>query len=453
MRWRIRACAKPKSARSPRKRRAAAKAAKWSTRPSAKPPMRASARRKSATSTTRRPSARPAKSPRSVWARMKSGSRVRAAWRSKPKTMTGRQSRAVPAARLWRPVIVFGFERHAARTRLPDFILAQTLLGDFAGLALGLLVVLVALFLLALARIGGFALGLVDHFAALAAASLFLGDLALFGFAHARIRQRMGARDALLVGQRAQHHAGWLRRLGGHRRRRGFGLGGRLPCGLDGCRLGLDLGRSADAAAFDLLDHDLLAAAVTEALAHHARLVARLERQLGDAQFLFARGLCVAHSEFCPRAPSVGACALTKSGEFPVRKRSKRSTRARKVSLTGPASRAACTTFGRFNAKSNCALENISTIAISRDFSGVLRCNAASSLRFPPAAASGSPPPAPRSTTRSSATCLAKPPTTWPALPAIASASSGCWSAARSMRSSSRSVVVSRSAATRTLRL
>src|ERR1019366_6246279 len=210
-------------------------------------------------------------------------------------TCRGRTRGAAGTARLWRPVIVFGFERHAARTRLPDFILAQTLLGDFAGLALGLLVVLVALFLLALARIGGFALGLVDYFAALAAACLFLGDLALFGFAHARIRQRMGARDALLFGQRAQHHAGWLRRLGGYRGRRGFGLGGRFPCGLDGCRLGLDLGRSADAAAFDLLDHDLLAAAVTETLAHHARLGARLERQLGDAQFLFARGLCVAH--------------------------------------------------------------------------------------------------------------------------------------------------------------
>ena len=49
-------------------------------------------------------------------------------------------------------------------------------------------VVLAALFLLALARIGGFAFGLVDDFAALAAARLFLGDLALFGFAHARIR-------------------------------------------------------------------------------------------------------------------------------------------------------------------------------------------------------------------------------------------------------------------------
>src|SRR5450755_1799543 len=71
-----------------------------------------------------------------------------------------------------------------ARLRRP-FIVAETLLGDFAGLALGFLVVLAALVFLALARIGGFALGLVDDFAALATARLFLGDLALFGFAHA----------------------------------------------------------------------------------------------------------------------------------------------------------------------------------------------------------------------------------------------------------------------------
>src|SRR5664279_2237756 len=300
-------------------------------------------------------------------------------------TCRGR-TRGAGTARLRRPVIVFDFQRHAAWTRLADFILAKTLLGDFAGLALGFLVVLAALVFLTLARLGGFALGLVDDFAALAAARFFLGDLALFGFAHARIRQRMGARDALFLGQGAQHNAGRLGGLGG--RWRGFARGGRLSHGLDRRRLGLDLGRSTDAAAFDLLDHDLLAAAVTEALAYHARLGARLERQLANAEFLFAGILSFAHSEFCPCAPSVGACALTSSGEFPVRKRSKRLTRARKVSLTGPASRAACTTFGRFNAKSNWVPENVSTIAVSPDFSGVLRCNAASSLRFPSAAAS-----------------------------------------------------------------
>src|SRR6185437_1213945 len=126
--------------------------------------------------------------------------------------------------------------------------------------------------------------------------------------------------------------------------------GGRLLRGLGRRRRGPDLGRAADRAAFDLLDHDRLAAAMAEALAHHARLGARLERQLAEPEFLFARVFRVAHSVICPCAPSASSCALPSSGESPVRKRSKRLTRTRKVSLTGPASRAACITFGRFNA-------------------------------------------------------------------------------------------------------
>ena len=125
---------------------------------------------------------------------------------------------------------------------LLDLVVAETLLGDFAGLALGFLVVLAALVFLALARFGGFALGLVDHFAALPAARLFLGDLALFGFAHARIRQRMGARDALLFGQvRSTTPDGLGASADG--RRRGFAGGGRLARRLDRRRLGLGLGR------------------------------------------------------------------------------------------------------------------------------------------------------------------------------------------------------------------
>src|SRR6185437_14290422 len=293
---------------------------------------------------------------------------------------------AAGTARGARSVVVVGFQRHAARGQFLDFVFAETLLGDFAGLTLGLFLVLAALFFAAFAFFGGFTLGLVDHVAGLAAARLFLGNLALFGFAYARIRQCMGARNALFFGQSAQHDAGWLRRINGCSNRRG--LGGRFLGGFDRRRFGLDLGRAADAAAFDLLDHHLLAAAVTEALAHHARLGARLERQLADAEFLFARVFRFAHSVICPCAPSVGACALTSSGEVPVRKRSKRLTRTRKVSLPGPASRAACTTFGRFNAKSNWLPVNIVMIAISRDFSAVLRCKAVSSLRFPSAAAS-----------------------------------------------------------------
>jgi hypothetical protein len=127
-------------------------------------------------------------------------------------------------------------------------------------------------------RVSGFTLGLVHDLAAGAAARFFLGDLALFGFAHARIRQRMGACNALVVGQGAQHHAGNLRCIGRRRRwrRRGLGCGAAFLRRLHRRRLGLGFGRPADAAAFDLLDHDLFAAAVTEALAHHARLGARL---------------------------------------------------------------------------------------------------------------------------------------------------------------------------------
>src|SRR5262249_12345825 len=122
-----------------------------------------------------------------------------------------------------------------------------------------------------------------------------------------------------------------------------------------GCGRGFRLGFSSDHAPFDLLNDNLLAAPMTEALAHRSCLGARLERQrlAGDAKFFLARVLCLAHSVLCPYAPSVGACALTASGEKPVRKRVRRATRARNVSLPGPASRAACTTFGRLNAKSN----------------------------------------------------------------------------------------------------
>ena len=231
----------------------------------------------------------------------------------------GRRTRgAAGTPRRARRFILVGFERHAARGRLLDLVLAEALLGDFAGLALGFFVVLAALVFLALARFGGFALGLVDDLAALAAARLFLGDLALFGFAHARIGQRMGARDALFLGQRAQHDAGRLRLP-----RRGAARGAALAAAagffarLDRRRLGLGLGRSADAAAFDLLDHDLLAAAMAEALAHHARLGARLERQLAETLSFFSPGFFVSLIHvFCPRAPSVGACALTSIGRI-----------------------------------------------------------------------------------------------------------------------------------------
>src|SRR4029078_795722 len=135
--------------------------------------------------------------------------------------------------------------------------------------------------------------------------------------------------------------------------------------------------------------HDLLAAAMAEALAHDTGLGAWLEcqRLARDAELLLAGGLGLAHSVLCPYCPPVGACALTVSGERPARKYVKRATRVRKVSLPGPASRAACTTFGRFNAKSNWAPEKSPMTAISRtfssSFSSLLRRKRPSSLRFP----------------------------------------------------------------------
>ena len=95
------------------------------------------------------------------------------------------------------------------------FFLAEALLGDFVGLALGFFLVLAAFFFLVLARFGGLALGLVADLARRAPARLFLGDLALFGLAHAAVGERVGARGALFLGQRAQHDAGRLRRFGG----------------------------------------------------------------------------------------------------------------------------------------------------------------------------------------------------------------------------------------------
>ena len=107
---------------------------------------------------------------------------------------------------------------------------AEALLGFLFGLALGFFVVLVALVFLALARFGGFALGLSIASRLARRRGFFLGDLAFFGFAHARIAERMRARAALFLGQRAQHDAGWLRRGRGRlarcRRCRAQRLGG-----------------------------------------------------------------------------------------------------------------------------------------------------------------------------------------------------------------------------------
>ena len=98
-----------------------------------------------------------------------------------------------------------------------DGLGAEALLGDFVGLALGFFVVLAALFFVALARFRRRALGALDFFAALADARFFLGDLALFRLAQTRVGERMRARAALFLGERAQHDAGGFRSSSGGR--------------------------------------------------------------------------------------------------------------------------------------------------------------------------------------------------------------------------------------------
>src|SRR5260370_1112128 len=78
----------------------------------------------------------------------------------------------------------------------------------------------------------------------------------------------------------------------------------------------------------------------------------------------------------------------TCSDREPVGKRSRRETRARNVSLSGPASRAACITFDRPNAKSNCTEVNVSITRIST--TTARQCSAPASYRVP----SVRPPPA-----------------------------------------------------------
>ena len=61
----------------------------------------------------------------------------------------------------------------------------------------------------------------LELFALVPAARFLFGDLALFGLAHLGVGQRVGARAALFLGERAQHDAGRLRRRGCGRSRCG----------------------------------------------------------------------------------------------------------------------------------------------------------------------------------------------------------------------------------------
>ena len=200
-----------------------------------------------------------------------------------------------------------------------------------------------------------------------AAAGLLFGDLALFGFAHARVGERMRARTALFLGQRAQHDAGRLRRSGGRgrggRRRGGCAAVRRRRARFGATRRGAAASAFASAAP---MTRRLTFSTTTCLLRPWLKLwrttpcsTPRLQRQrlVGDAQLLVAR---CSSSQLIPipvlRAAVSGA-PLSASGLFRLAgpKALMRACARESASLAGPASRAACTTFDRPNAKSNCA--------------------------------------------------------------------------------------------------
>src|SRR5690606_12019276 len=93
----------------------------------------------------------------------------------------------------------------------------------------------------------------------------------------------------------------------------------------------------ADDPALDLLDDDLLAAAMTEALPHGALLDAALESQrlAANAQLL-VRCLGVTHSESSLRAPLCRVSPCSGLPVSPARKRLRRCNLVRKALLAGP---------------------------------------------------------------------------------------------------------------------
>ena len=203
-----------------------------------------------------------------------------------------RRGRGGPCAGLR---FLFGFELGARTPRRRGrggrgLAFAEALLGDLVGLLLGFVVVLAALVFLALARLGGLALGLLDGVALLRGSwPLPRRSCALRPRAggHRRARGRGGCcsssvsvrsttPDAFGAGAAgAGAGAGAAGLAAGAAG--GGALGDRRRCGSRRRGLGLAVG-AGDAALLDLDDH-LLAAAMAEALAHHAGLGARLERQ------------------------------------------------------------------------------------------------------------------------------------------------------------------------------
>src|SRR5580698_4929716 len=181
------------------------------------------------------------------------------------------------------------------------FGFAKTLLGFKFGLALGFLVVTMALFLGLAAGFGRFAFGLLDAFPAGAALGFFFRNTALFDIAQLGVGQRIGARRTLVLCEGAQDYAG----IAARRRRRGGGTSRRCRGRRFGWlgynrfgRVRLSGTIPADPALAALLHHALLGPAVAEALAHGSGLDPRLERQgLGrHTERLVARRFRINHS-------------------------------------------------------------------------------------------------------------------------------------------------------------
>src|SRR3954451_11155021 len=84
---------------------------------------------------------------------------------------------------------------------------AETLFGLQFGFALGFLVVAVTFFLGLTAGFGGFSLGLLDAFLAVAALGFLFRPAPLFHVADLRVGKRTGARTTLVFCQGTQHHA------------------------------------------------------------------------------------------------------------------------------------------------------------------------------------------------------------------------------------------------------
>ncbi len=208
-----------------------------------------------------------------------------------------RGSRCARTAACARNILLVGLERGArARPCNRDGVLAEAFLRFLLGLEFGLEVVLAAPLFIGLARFGGLALGSLGGFAHAADECFLFRNLALFRFAQPGVVERVDARPLFFFGQAPQHHAAG--RLGGRRRcglggrggRRCRGLASRRTLGRSRCgRIGLRPGRRA---AFHLLHHHRLGAAMAEALAHHALLdTPPFQAQglgRGDAQLLFA---------------------------------------------------------------------------------------------------------------------------------------------------------------------